>query len=287
MVVFETKNLQTEGFNTVYYHAGEGHKETIIFLHGSGPGASGISNWKRALEVFGEKYHVIAPDLVGFGETEIPENTDISFWEWTTLRVKQILALMDHHHVDKAHLVGNSMGGVISLSAVLHTPSRFEKLILMGSGGGVISKPSTEIVRMTNFFKDPTIEAFGNLIRWFMYDESVLGEDLDVIINTRYKNLMRPGVKELYPKLFPANPMELLIPPSALRRIKNEVLLIHGYEDQFVSRESSESLFEHLPNAELVFLKECGHWVQIEKAERFTQLVDQFISERNKELSLT
>lgn len=287
MVVFETKNLQTEGFNTVYYHAGEGNPETIIFLHGSGPGANGVSNWKRALEVFGEKYHVIAPDLVGFGETEIPKNTDISFWEWTTLRVKQVLALMDHHNVDKAHLVGNSMGGVISLSALLHTPTRFDRIVLMGSGGGVISKPSTEIVRMTNFFKDPTIEALGNLIRWFVYDESVLGEELDEIIETRYKNLMRPGVRELYPKLFPANPMELLIPPSALRRIKNEVLLIHGYEDQFVSRESSESLFEHLPNAELIFLKECGHWAQIEKADRFTQLVDQFISEKNKEFSLT
>lgn len=286
MVVFETKNLQTEGFNTVYYHAGEQNPETLIFLHGSGPGASGISNWKKALEVFGEKYHVIAPDLVGFGETEIPENTNISFWEWTTLRVKQILALMDHHNVKTANLVGNSMGGVISLNAVLHSPQRFDKLILMGSGGGGVSKPSAEIVRMTNFFKDPTIEAFGNLIRWFLYDESVLGDDLETIIQTRYKNLMRPGISELYPKLFPTNPMELLIPPSALRRIKNDTLLIHGYEDQFVSKESSENLFEHLPNAELVLLKECGHWVQIEKADRFIQLVDQFISERNKELTL-
>lgn len=286
MATFEIKNLETEGFNTVYCHGGEGHEETLIFLHGSGPGASGLSNWKKALEVLGDKYHVIAPDLVGFGNTEIPANTKLTFWEWTTLRVKQILAIMDHHNIQKAHLVGNSMGGVISLNAVLFDETRFDKLILMGSGGGTTTGPTPEIVRMKNFFNDPTIEAFRNLIKWFMYDEKVLGDDFEKIVQTRYENLMRPGMNELYPTLFPTNPMELLIPPSALKRIKQEVLLIHGYEDQFVPKESSLNLLEHLPNAELLLLKECGHWVQIEKTDRFIQLVDQFVDNKKKALSM-
>lgn len=282
MGTFSTKKLVTEDFETVYYHAGEQHQETLILLHGSGPGASGVSNWKVPLEVLGEKYQVIAPDLVGFGETEVPKDTSISFWEWTTLRIKQILAIMDHHQIEKAHLVGNSMGGVISMHAVMYDETRFDKLVLMGSGGGVTKGPTPEIVRMTGFFKDPTIEAFRNLIKWFLYDEKVLGDDLETIVQTRYKNLMRPGIKELYPTLFPMNPMELLIPPSALRRITNQTLLIHGYEDQFVPKESSMSLLEHLPNAELLLLKECGHWVQIEKVDRFIELVDQFIGEKAK-----
>ncbi len=277
MVQYEIKQLRTEGFNTVYCHAGEEHSEAIIFLHGSGPGANGETNWKNTLEILGEKYHVIAPDFVGFGNTELPENTDLTFWQWTTLRVKQVLALMDHHNIDKAHLVGNSMGGVISLNAIMHDSSRFEKIVLMGSGGGTTKGATPEIVRMKNFFNDPTIEAFRNLITWFLYDEAVLKDTLDEIVESRYANLMRPGVAELYPTLFPANPAELLLPPSALRRIKQDILLIHGYEDQFVPKESSLSLVEHLPNAELVLLKQCGHWVQIEKSERFIQLVKQFL----------
>lgn len=284
MADFTVKKLQTEGFNTVYYHAGEQHNETVVLLHGSGPGASGITNWKNALEVMGEKYQVIAPDLVGFGDTEIPSNTKLTFWQWTTLRIKQILAILDHHNVEKAHLVGNSMGGIISLSAVMHDESRFDKLILMGSGGGETNGATPEIIRMKNFFNDPTIEAFRNLTKWFVYDERTLGDDLEEIVKTRYQNVMREGMSVLYPTLLPFNPMETLIPSSALRRIKQPVLLVHGNDDQFVPKESSLSLFKHLPNAELVLLKECGHWVQLEKPDRFIQLVDQFIQPQQNAL---
>ena len=153
MVQYEIKKLRTEGFETVYCHAGEGNKETIIFLHGSGPGANGETNWATPLQVFGEKYHVIAPDLVGFGNTEIPENTNLTFWQWTTLRIKQVLSLMDHYGVEKAHLVGNSMGGIISLNAVMHSPHRFDKLLLMGTGGGATNRPTVEITGMKKFLQ--------------------------------------------------------------------------------------------------------------------------------------
>lgn len=285
MATFEVKNLQTEGFNTVYAHGGEGQDEAVFFLHGSGPGANGLSNWKKVLEVMGEKYEVFAPDFVGFGNTEIPENTDLTFWQWTTLRVKQVLRIMEHHNIEKAHLVGNSMGGVISMHAIMYDETKFDKLVLMGSGGGKTPGPTPEIIRMKGFFNDPTIESLRNLIKWFVYDETVLGDDLESIIQTRYENLMRSGMEELYPTLFPDNPMELLIPPSALRRIEQKTLMIHGYEDQFVPVEGSLDLLKHIPNAELVILKECGHWAQIEKSERFLELVDQFLTDEMKVLS--
>lgn len=117
-----------------------------------------------------------------------------------------------------------------------------------------------------------------------MYDEDVLKDDLEDIIKTRYENIMRPEIRALYPKLFPNNPMEMLIAPSALRRIQNKTLLIHGYEDQFVPREGSLSLLEHIPNAELLLLKQCGHWVQIEKVDRFIKAVDQFIDDKQIEI---
>lgn len=281
---YSIKELKTEGFTTSYCHAGEEHDEAIIFLHGSGPGANGESNWRYILPRFSGKYQVIAPDFVGFGKTELPEDTNLTFWQWTTLRVKQILQLMDHHGIEKAHLVGNSMGGFIALSALMHSSDRFDKITLMGSGGAgpVSTSPPIEIVRMTNFFKDPTIEAFRNLVTWFLYDESVIGDSLEEIVQLRYQNIMKPEVRELYPKLFPQSPLELAIPVSALRRIKQDVLILHGYEDQFVPKEASLFLMEHIPKAELVMVKECGHWFQIEKEDRFVEYVDQFIGAREK-----
>ena len=61
-----------------------------------------------------EKFHVVAPDIFGFGNTEHPEEYPKNGAEWMRVRVQQVLALMDALEVDKAHLVGNSLGGVIS-----------------------------------------------------------------------------------------------------------------------------------------------------------------------------
>ncbi|MFC4025462.1 alpha/beta fold hydrolase [Oceanobacillus longus] len=284
MVNYQRKTLKTGDFQTVFYESGASNKEALIFLHGSGPGANGITNWKNVLEHFGENYHVIAPDLVGFGETEIPENTDLGFWQWTRLRVEQILQLMDYNGIEKGTLIGNSMGGIISLHAVMHSSDRFEKVILMGSGGAptAVPGPTPEIVRMSGFYQNPTYEDFRNLITWFLYDESVLGDELESIIKQRYEIVMQPGYKEIYPKLFPKSPFEMQIPTSALRRMKQPMLLVHGYEDRFVPKESSLSLMEHLPNAELALLKECGHWVQIEKADRFHEILESFLKRKEQ-----
>ena len=276
---YTTKKIKTGKFTSFYCEGGDPSKETIIFLHGSGPGANAESNWSKALDILGEKFHVIAFDMVGFGKTELPENLDMTFWQWTTARVQQILEIMDYEQIEKANLVGNSMGGIVSLNALMYDSSRFNKVVLMGSGGGLSGgAPQPEIIRMKNFFNDPTIQAFRNLITWFLYDESVLGEELERIIASRYENIMRPEIRELYPKLFGSAPHELTIPTSALRRIKQPVLLIHGYEDQFVPKESSLALLEHIPNAELVLMKQCGHWAQIEKRDRFIELTEQFFA---------
>lgn len=285
---YETKKVNTGSFNSFYCEGGVGNGETIIFLHGSGPGANSESNWSRVLNKLSEKYHVIAPDMVGFGQTDLPAETKLTFWEWTTARVRQVLEIMDYNNIKTASLVGNSMGGVVSLNALLYDSERFEKVVLMGSGGGAPNNtgPTPEIVRMTQFFRDPTIQAFRNLITWFMYDESVVGEQLEEIVQMRYESIMKPETRSLYPTLFATLPHELTIPPSALRRIKQEVLLIHGYEDRFVPYESSLAILEHIPHAELVVMKQCGHWAQIEKYERFIQLVDQFIGQA-QEVQLT
>ena len=54
------------------YESGDPRDPTIVFLHGSGPGATGLSNWEAALGAFGDRYHCLAPDIVGFGDSSHP-----------------------------------------------------------------------------------------------------------------------------------------------------------------------------------------------------------------------
>ena len=135
--------------------------------------------------------------IIGFGNSDHPETPPKSFWEWTNCRVEQILELMDYLHIEKAKLVGNSMGGVISLNLLMEAPERFEKVLLMGSGGGE-SAPTPEIVRMVGFYKNPTYSALKNLTTWFVHDQKSLGGELEAVINERYENVMRPEIRKSY-----------------------------------------------------------------------------------------
>ncbi|MFJ7513219.1 alpha/beta fold hydrolase [Peribacillus simplex] len=276
MSTYVTKTVNTGRFQTFICEGGESNLEIIIFLHGSGPGVTSESNWRDILPELTDRYHVIAPDMYGFGKTVHPEIPPKSFWEWTNSRVEQVLELMDFLDIEKAKLVGNSMGGYVSLNLVMTAPERFEKVLLMGSAGGE-ANPTPEIGRMVGYYRNPTHTALKNLTKWFVYDEKALGGELESVLKERYEVVMRPEVRNSYlSNMFPMGPGEGVIPPSALKRMEQPFLLLHGVEDRFVSKESSLSLLQHLPNAQLHLFKGCGHWIQIEKRESFLKMLVRF-----------
>lgn len=278
MSTYQTRKVNTGNYHTFFCEGGEGNSETIIFLHGSGPGATSETNWRDILPALTDRYHVIAPDYYGFGKSDHPETPPTSFWEWTNCRVEQILELMDSLNIEKANLVGNSMGGYVSLNLVMTAPKRFEKVMLMGSAGGETPGVTPELMRMMGFYKNPTLSALKNLTTWFVYDQSSLGNELESVLSERYEMIMRPEVRKSYlSNMFATMPGESLIPPSALKQMEQKFLLVHGVEDRFVPKESSLSMLQHLPNAQLHLVKGCGHWMQIEKRELFLQLLTQFM----------
>jgi 2-hydroxymuconate-semialdehyde hydrolase len=62
------------------YETGDAASETVLFLHGSGPGATGLSNWQRIIEDLGERFHCLAPDMIGFGDSSHPQDPPRSTW---------------------------------------------------------------------------------------------------------------------------------------------------------------------------------------------------------------
>ena len=275
-----TRKVQTGNYQTFIREGGERSSETIIFLHGSGPGVSGQTNRRSILPHFQDKFRVIAPDIYGFGETDHPDDPPKNGALWMKERVKQILTLMDNLEIEKAHLVGNSLGGVISLFLIMHAPERFDRVVLMGAGGG-LKEPTPELAKLANFHKDPDPVNFKNLLRWFLADESILENELDQIVQERLEMFNRPEVRRSYEANFSVSHLsDMLVPPSALKRMDNPFLLIHGHEDRFVPLQSSLYVMEYLPNAQLHVFKNCGHWAQIEQKERFLKLTrDFFIGE--------
>jgi 2-hydroxymuconate-semialdehyde hydrolase len=280
MTVSNTK-VKTGTYDTYTNTSGEDQKEIILFLHGSGPGVTAWSNWQFALPVLGEQFYCIAPDLAGFGATEHPQDSPTGMRSWMRLWVDQCLALLDMLKIEKAHLVGNSMGGAIALHLLMDAPDRFQRVVHMGPIG-TPHKITPGLDRLWGFYDDPSLQMFRNLIRWFVYDDSFLADRLDSIAQTRFEAAMNPDVQRSFKAMFPAPRQtvidDLVVPEMALRRMDHPTLLVHGRHDRFVPMETSLHLLEHLPNAQLHVYGQSSHWIQVEYAKSFNQLLAQFFS---------
>ena len=120
--------------------AGNPANPAVLFLHGSGPGATGLSNWAAALNDLSDEYYCLAPDVLGFGDSTHPEPPPQGLAAFTSLRVQSLIGLLDYLDLSQVTPVGNSMGGIWSLGMALQAPDRLNKIVLMGTerqtGGG-------------------------------------------------------------------------------------------------------------------------------------------------------
>jgi 2-hydroxymuconate-semialdehyde hydrolase len=291
MAVSNTQ-VKTGGYQTYVNVSGEDKRSTprsgsadtaapILFLHGSGPGVTAWSNWQFALPGLDGQFRCIAPDLTGFGATEHPKDSPNGMRSWMRLWVDQCLALLDTLKIEKAHLVGNSMGGAIALHLLMDAPERFDRVVHMGPIG-TPHKITPALDRLWGFYDDPSVQMFRNLIRWFVYDDAFLADRLDSIAQTRFEAAMNADVQRSFKAMFPAPRQtaidDLVVSELALRRMDHPTLLVHGRDDYIVPMETSLHLLKHLPKAQLHVYGQCSHWIQVEYARSFNQLLAQFFS---------
>lgn len=266
------KTLLAAGHKTNYHEAGEG--APLFLLHGSGPGVSGWSNWAKTIPAFADKWHVIVPDIAGFGYTEFKEDTkyDIKLW------VNHLIEIMDELKIEKASFVGNSFGGAVAIGLAVFAPERVEKLVLLGTPAGEFEQ--TPGLRGAWTY-EPSMENMRELMEKFPYDKSLITEEM---VEARYKASAREGAHEALRKLIP-KPLEdgptmvRGFPASALEKIKAPTLVVHGREDRVVPPQCGLLIANSIPDADLHLFGRCGHWVQSEQAQRFVALVRGFLSE--------
>ena len=259
--------------NIHYQDAGRG--EAVIMLHGGGPGAGGWSNFARNFAPFAEHYRTILPDCPGFGKSEALVSTEAR----DLLNARAVKELMDTLGIDKAHLVGNSMGGASSIRFALEYPDRLGKLILMGAGGGGQSlfqpMPLEGIKLLFQVYREPTLENLKRMLSVFVFDQSQMTEDL---IQSRFANMMNTREHSENFVKSTANPAAVLSDfTSRLHEIKARTLILWGRDDRFVPLDHGLKYLWGIPNSRLHVFGRCGHWCQWEHAEEFNRLVLDFI----------
>ncbi|MFT4013922.1 MAG: alpha/beta fold hydrolase [Paracoccus sp. (in: a-proteobacteria)] len=257
--------------------APEAATETVIMLHGSGPGATGWANFNRNITPLTDAgYRVVLLDCPGWGKSDTIINTGSR----SELNARMLKGLVDHLGLDRVHIIGNSMGGHSAVAFALAWPERVGKLILMGGGTGGVSPlvpmPTEGIKLIGALYRDPTIENLKRMMNVFVYDPSDLTEEL---FNARLTNLLaRRDHLENFVKSSAANPKQFPDVGHRLGEIQAQTLIVWGRNDRFVSMDVGLRLVAGLPNSELHIFNNCGHWVQWEHHAKFNRMVLDFLT---------
>jgi 4,5:9,10-diseco-3-hydroxy-5,9,17-trioxoandrosta-1(10),2-diene-4-oate hydrolase len=256
-----------------------GAGEPLVMLHGGGPGASGMSNFRTNLANLGARFRLIIIDQPGFGGSSKTFPEGQSYWKSSALAVKEVLAAAG---IEKAHLVGNSLGGGTALRFALDYPEATDRLVLMGPGGGSVNifTPG-DIARgvdkaVRRFYESPTPERMREFVDFMVFDPSTASDEL---VEERLQAATDPESMAFMLTLF----MALANDPEAelwkrVDEIQKRTLLIWGREDRVLPFDSSLLMFHRMKDVRLVAFSECGHWVQSEKQQEFDRLVIDFLT---------
>ena len=267
------------GAHTFRLHeTGTPGREAVLFLHGSGPGATGLSNWERVIADLGPTFHCLAPDMIGFGDSSHPDPAPQGMAAFNEVRTAALFDLLDELGLSKVHLVGNSMGGSLALLMTLRAPERVGSVVLMGSGGapGMPSSPGLQHLR--EFYADPTAASLRALLQQFVHDLNPLSDRIEQVVAERMSYVVREDVRRSHAGSFNMDPPRRFFHPDELATIQHDVLAVHGREDRIIPLEASTYFADHIPNANLYVIGQCGHWTQIEHHDKFVYLARKFFA---------
>ena len=272
-----SKYIDVNGISTHYHESGQG--EAVLLIHGSGPGVTAWANWRLVIPKLSEHFHVFAPDIVGFGYTERPEDIEYSVSTWTN----HLISFIETIGESRVHIIGNSLGGALALQIANKRPDLVGKIVLMGAA----ALPFNMTYGLDQVWGyEPSMKNMKKLLGIFNYDQEFATDELAQL---RYEASIQPGLQEAFSKMF-AEPRQeklnqLALPEEQIKKIDHPVLMVHGRDDIVIPyKETSLRLLELLPNSELHLFSKCGHWTQIEKKDEFAELCENFFL-RNVESS--
>jgi 2-hydroxymuconate-semialdehyde hydrolase len=271
--VIRTSDVAVGDLSFRLYESGDPASEAVLFLHGSGPGATGLSNWERIIEDLAGRFHCLAPDMIGFGDSTHPLDPPRGMGPFNDLRAEALLGLLDELGIDRVHLVGNSMGGQLALLMTLAAPERIGTILLMGSGGAPDLPVSPGLAHLRTFYDAPSPDSLADLLTQFVHDLEPMRPVIDRVVKERMAYVEREDVQRSHAASFDPQGARRFFTPAELSGIWHQVLVVHGREDRIIPVEASRYFADHLPNANLFVIGECGHWTQIEHPTTFQTLL--------------
>jgi 2-hydroxymuconate-semialdehyde hydrolase len=272
--------VAVDGVKTHYFEGGLGHKgrkPTVLLLHSAEFGGCAETSWEYNLPVIGEHYHVLAPDHLGFGLTDKVFDFNGQF----NKRITHIRRFLDVMCVEKAHVIGSSMSGGLSLTVAARTPPDWPIVsVTCCSGGG--DAPDNEARKILNTY-DGSKEHMRRIVEVMFVDPKWAKDESYINRRVRWSHV--PGAWEAtaaarFKAPFPKdgnlrgerdsiNYANIEVPVLVFAG-KHDPLRNPGYTDDFVPQ---------MPKAQLHVFENAGHMGNIECADEFNAAVLKFLGE--------
>ena len=246
----------------------------VVFLHGSGPGASGASNFRQNIDAFlAAGYRVILPDLIGYGASSKPEGIDYTLQLFTDTVYQALRA----HGIERAIMVGNSLGGGIAIQMTLDHPEFTDRLVLMAPGcieeqADYFKMPG--IAKMVSGFGSPdfSIEEQKRLVSNLVHPDYA-SRIPDALVEERFA-VARTQPKDVLARMRTPN-----LGPR-LGELDKPILVLWGVNDEFCPERGARYFLDQCANARCLSFTRTGHWVQVERAGEFNRYTIDFLNEQ-------
>jgi 4,5:9,10-diseco-3-hydroxy-5,9,17-trioxoandrosta-1(10),2-diene-4-oate hydrolase len=251
----------------------------LLMLHGGGPGASGVSNYVRNIGALAQRFRVLVPDLPGYGQSSKQVDAADPFGD----QAGAMRGLLDALDIERAHVVGNSLGGACALRMALDAPQRVGRLVLMGPGGIGISQGQTTdgLKRLLGYYagEGPSFDKLRTFIcQDLVFDASQV---TDAVLQERFAASIDPEVVANPPLRAPKDleafkRLDFLL-DARLPALATRTLVMWGAEDRVNPPAGAAALQQRMPACDMVLFSRTGHWVQWERAAEFNAFVAGFL----------
>ncbi len=249
----------------------------VILLHGLGASAE---VWMHNIDTLAKNHRVLVPDLAGFGRSERP-SPSFSPLDYIGF-LNDFMAALD---IERASLVGQSLGGAVALKYALQFPQKVEKLVLADCGG--FGKEVIWTLRLMSvpylgeIVSYPTRAGVTLFFKLAVRNPAVITKDF---IDLYYRFFTQPGFQAYLLKIvrmlvdFHGAKHDALAPVREnLHLIRQPTLIVWGENDRVFPLKHAHFGKERMPNARLHVMRECGHIPNLERPDEFNRVVSDFL----------
>jgi 2-hydroxymuconate-semialdehyde hydrolase len=267
---YRAHRVAVNGIDTHYLEAGDG--PAVVLIHSGEFGASAELSWRANITALAERFHVYAPDMIGFGLTEKLHH----FAGASEFRIRHVQAFCEAMGIDRAHFVGSSYCGSLLLRVASDdAPAWPIERIVVVSGGGTVPVNDHRQVLLDY---DGTREHMRRILRVLFYDERWWADEF---VDDWHRSSLEPGAWE-------CSAAARLAPPGIDRpwrpeapdpaKVFNPTLVVAGEDDLLREPGYALKLAEELPDGGAHVFAKARHFSHIEHAPAFNELALEHLS---------